>query len=125
MAVGAARLAFTWSCFFPGAAAALCAAAHASDTEHGRTAAAWTLLSSTLCFLCAGDLGNRALYAATFLSFVYAAGHLLLEHLVYRTVAAASLAAFGVLAVPSILWMLLRWNSHGHGHGPRDATKLP
>ena len=43
---------------------------------HGPTIAVWTLLSCTLCFLCAFNLGSKPLYIATFLSFVYALGHL-------------------------------------------------
>jgi hypothetical protein len=32
----------------------------------GRTVAVWTLLSSTLCFLCAFNLSSKPVYAATF-----------------------------------------------------------
>jgi hypothetical protein len=46
----------------------------------------WTLLSCTLCFLCAFNLGSRPIYAATFLS------------LVYRTVRPANLVGLGVFA---------------------------
>jgi hypothetical protein len=41
-----------------------------------RTVAVWTLLSSTLCFLCAFNLSSKPVYAATFLSFVYAVSYL-------------------------------------------------
>ena len=61
---------------------------------HGRTVAVWTLLSCTLCFLCAFNLGSKPLYAATFLSFVYALGHLAVECFVYHTIRAASLTTF-------------------------------
>ena len=61
---------------------------------HGRTVAVWTLLSCTLCFLCAFNLGSKPLYAATFLSFVYALGYLAVECFVYHTIRAASLTTF-------------------------------
>ncbi|KAF8684446.1 hypothetical protein HU200_044340 [Digitaria exilis] len=114
MVVGTVRLAFTCSCFF--GSAALCSTtyskAHMSDI-HGRTVGVWTLLSCTLCFLCAFNLGSRPIYTATFLSLVYAYGHFIFEYLVFHTVRAASLAGLGFFAVPSIAWMLLEWNSHG------------
>jgi hypothetical protein len=65
---------------------------------HGRTVAVWTLLSCTLCFLCAFNLRSRPLYNATFLSFVYAMGYLSIECVVYHTVNAASLAPFTFIA---------------------------
>ncbi|TKV92099.1 hypothetical protein SEVIR_9G141400v4 [Setaria viridis] len=124
MVVGTVRLAFTWSCFF--GSAALCSAtysqAQVSDV-HGRTVGVWTLLSCTLCFLCAFNLDNKPLCLATFLSFVYAYGYFVVEYLVYHSVGASTLAALGFFAVPAILWMLLEWNSHGHGI--RTAAKQP
>jgi hypothetical protein len=65
---------------------------------HGRTIAVWTLLSSTLCFLCAFNLQSKPLYAATFLSFVYAIGYLSVECVVYHTIREASLAPFTFIA---------------------------
>jgi hypothetical protein len=65
---------------------------------HGRTFAVWTLLSCTLCFLCAFNLSSRPLYVATFLSFVYAIGYLSVECVVYHTISAASLAPFTCIA---------------------------
>ncbi|RLN18576.1 ergosterol biosynthetic protein 28-like [Panicum miliaceum] len=90
---------------------------------HGRTVGVWTLLSCTLCFLCAFNLGSRPIYAATFLSLVYAYGHFLVEYLLYRTVHPANLAGLGVFAVPAMVWMLPQWNSHA----PRraDNNKQP
>jgi len=65
---------------------------------HGRTFGVWTLLSCTLCFLCAFNLDNRPLYMATFLSFVYAYAHFILEYLVYHTFTAANLGSFALVA---------------------------
>lgn len=48
-----------------------------------RTFAVWTTTSCMLCILCARNIGNRDLYAATFGSFVIALGFFLLEHFVY------------------------------------------
>jgi hypothetical protein len=63
-----------------------------------RTVAVWTLLSSTLCFLCAFNLSSKPVYAATFLSFVYAVGYLNVECVVYHTISAASLVPFTFIA---------------------------
>nr|CAB3493734.1 unnamed protein product [Digitaria exilis] len=114
MAVGTVRLAFTWSCFF---GSATYPQANVSDV-HGRTVGVWTLLSCTLCFLCAFNLGSRPIYAATFLSLVYAYGHFVVEYLVFHTVRAANLAGLGFFA--AMVWMLLQWNTYA----PRaDANK--
>jgi hypothetical protein len=65
---------------------------------HGRTFGVWTLLTCTLCFLCAFNLENKPLYLATFLSFIYAFGHFLTEYLIYRTMAIANLTTVGIFA---------------------------
>ena len=51
--------------------------------------------SCTLCFLCTG---SKPLYAATFLSFLYALGYLTVECLVYHTVSATTLSLFIFIA---------------------------
>lgn len=71
---------------------------HAVTDVHGRTFGVWTLLTCTLCFLCALNLGNKPLYTATFLSFIYALGHFLTEYLIYHTMAAANLSTVGFFA---------------------------
>ncbi|OEL26611.1 hypothetical protein BAE44_0012370, partial [Dichanthelium oligosanthes] len=73
--------------------------------------------------LCAFNLDNQPLRVATFLSFVYGYGYFVVEYLVHHTVSASSLAGLGIFAVPSIVWMLLEWNSHGHGL--HTVTKQP
>lgn len=65
---------------------------------HGRTFGVWTLLTCTLCYLCAFNLDNKPLYTATFLSFIYAFGHFLSEYLVYQTMAIGNLATVGIFA---------------------------
>lgn len=65
---------------------------------HGRTFGVWTLLTCTLCFLCAFNLENKPLYLATFLSFIYAFGHFLTEYLIYHTMAIANLTTVGIFA---------------------------
>ncbi|CAL4992050.1 unnamed protein product [Urochloa decumbens] len=123
IAVGTFRSAFTWSCFF--GSGSLCSATYSEipmTGVHGRTVAVWTLLSCTLCFLCAFNLGSKPLYAATFLSFVYAIGYLAIECLVFHTIRAASLATFIFIAGTSMVWMLLQWNSDAHGPRLRGAT---
>ncbi|ONM31457.1 ergosterol biosynthetic protein 28 [Zea mays] len=127
MAVGSLRSAFTWSCFF--GSASLCSATYSEiqvTGVHGRTVAVWTLLSCTLCFLCAFNLSSKPLYAATFLSIVYAIGHLSVECVVYHTISAASLAPFTFITVTTMVWMLLQWNSDGHNPRPgRSTSKQP
>nr|CAB3498856.1 unnamed protein product [Digitaria exilis] len=99
IAVGALRISLTWSGFFGATSLGAATYAQAEMTGvHGRTFGVWTLLSCTLCFLCAFNLGNRPLYAATFMSFVYAYAHFILEYLVYHTFTAANLGAFALVA---------------------------
>ena len=59
---------------------------------HGHTVGVWTLLSCTLCFLCAFNL-HKALRMAALQSFIYAYGYFVVEYLVHHTVPASSLAA--------------------------------
>lgn len=65
---------------------------------HGRTFGVWTLLTCTLCFLCAFNLDNKPLYLATFLSFIYALGHFATEYFIYHTMAIQNLATVGFFA---------------------------
>lgn len=65
---------------------------------HGRTFGTWTLLTCTLCYICAFNLDNKPLYLATFLSFIYALGHFLTEYLIYRTMAISNLTTVGIFA---------------------------
>ncbi|KAK2981746.1 hypothetical protein RJ640_005998, partial [Escallonia rubra] len=71
---------------------------HTVTEVHGRTFGVWTLLTCTLCILCAFNLENRPLYLATLLSFVYAFGHFLTEHLIYHTMAIGNLTTVGIFA---------------------------
>ncbi|KAJ1257170.1 hypothetical protein BS78_K196300 [Paspalum vaginatum] len=129
IAVGIFRSAFTWSCFF--GSASLCSAtfsrASSVSDVHGRTVGVWTLLSCTLCFLCAFNLHSKPLYVATFLSFVYGIAYLAVECLIYHTILFPSSVPFIFFAGTSIVWMLLQWNAHG-GHAPPrpcGGTKQP
>jgi hypothetical protein len=70
-----------------------------------RTFAIWTTTSCMLCLLCARNIGNRQLYAATFGSFVIALGYFLIEHVVYGTVPLKRAMQPLVVASVSILWM--------------------
>ncbi|KAH0853801.1 hypothetical protein HID58_090620 [Brassica napus] len=65
---------------------------------HGRTFGVWTLLTCTLCFLCAFNPENKPLYLATFLSFIYALGHFLTEYLFYHTMTVANLSTVAFFA---------------------------
>lgn len=79
---------------------------------HGRTFGVWTLLTCTLCILCAFNLENKPIYLATFLSFIYALGHFLTEYLIYHTMSIANLTTVGIFAgmiariksIPSHIW---------------------
>eukprot|EP00262_Sarcandra_glabra_P007232 TRINITY_DN19909_c0_g1_i2.p1 TRINITY_DN19909_c0_g1~~TRINITY_DN19909_c0_g1_i2.p1 ORF type:complete len:133 (+),score=13.19 TRINITY_DN19909_c0_g1_i2:123-521(+) len=114
--VGSLRLASVWFGFFDIWALRLAVFSNTPTpmTEvHGRTFGVWTLLTCTLCFLCAFNLENRQLYFATFLSFIYALGHFLTEYFIYHTMVIANLTTVGIFAGSSIIWMMLQWNSHG------------
>ncbi|VAI58259.1 unnamed protein product [Triticum turgidum subsp. durum] len=110
--VGAVCLVFAWSGFFDAWAvrSGTYSNTHVTDV-HARTVGVWTMLSCTLCFLCAFNLENKPLCAATFLSFVYAYGHFIVEYVLYRTITAASLGTLGFFAVPSIIWTVVRWRN--------------
>ncbi|GJM96149.1 hypothetical protein PR202_ga12962 [Eleusine coracana subsp. coracana] len=115
MAVATVRLGLTWSGFFNPAALGSATYGEAQMTGvHGRTFGVWTLLSCTLTFLCALNLDNKPLYATTFMSFVYAYSHFLIENLVYQTSTVANLVTYAIVAGTSIIWMLLQWKSHGN-----------
>ncbi|CAL5383912.1 unnamed protein product [Camellia sinensis] len=113
MLVGSLRMASVWFGFFDIWALRLAVFSNTTMTEiHGRTFGVWTLLTCTLCFLCAFNLDNKPLYLATFLSFIYALGHFLTEYLIYETMAIANLTTVSIFAGTSIIWMLLQWNAH-------------
>ncbi|CAN6175421.1 unnamed protein product, partial [Urochloa humidicola] len=99
MLVGSLRLASVWFGFFNIWALRVAVFSQTEMTDvHGRTFGVWTLLTCTLCFLCALNLENRPLYVATFLSFIYALGHFLTEYLIYHTMAPANLSTVGFFA---------------------------
>ncbi|KAL7601806.1 ergosterol biosynthetic protein 28 [Lactuca sativa] len=113
MLVGSLRLASVWFGFFDIWALRRAVFSQTTMSEiHGRTFGVWTLLTCTMCFLCALNLDNKPLYLATFLSFIYALGHFLTEYLIYHTMAIGNLATVGVFAGTSIVWMLVQWNAH-------------
>uniref|UniRef100_A0ACD6A479 Uncharacterized protein n=1 Tax=Avena sativa TaxID=4498 RepID=A0ACD6A479_AVESA len=88
---------------------------------HSRTVGVWTLLSCTLCFMCAFNLDNIPLCAATLLSFVYAYGHYVVELLLYRTINAASLGTLGFFAVPSVIWTAIHLRNALHRRAAKQA----
>uniref|UniRef100_A0ACD6A8N1 Uncharacterized protein n=1 Tax=Avena sativa TaxID=4498 RepID=A0ACD6A8N1_AVESA len=122
MVVGAVRLGFVWSAFSDGQAirAGVYSNAQVSDL-HSRTVGVWTLLSCTLCFMCAFNLDNIPLCAATLLSFVYAYGHYVVELLLYRTINAASLGTLGFFAVPSVIWTAIHLRNALHRRAAKQA----
>ncbi|KAL8165970.1 hypothetical protein V2J09_007469 [Rumex salicifolius] len=100
MLVGSLRLASVWFGFFNIWALRIAVYSQTTMTEvHGRTFGVWTLLTCTLCFLCANNLENKPLYVATFLSFIYAIGHFLTEYFIYQTMAISNLSTVGFFAV--------------------------
>uniref|UniRef100_A0A9I9CH18 Ergosterol biosynthetic protein 28 n=1 Tax=Cucumis melo TaxID=3656 RepID=A0A9I9CH18_CUCME len=113
MLVGSLRLASVWFGFFDIWALRLAVFSNTTMTEvHGRTFGVWTLLTCTLCILCAFNLENKPIYLATFLSFIYALGHFLTEYLIYHTMSIANLTTVGIFAgmiariksIPSHIW---------------------
>ena len=72
----------------------------------GRTFGIWTLVTCTLCVLCAQEPDpNASIFLATFLSFVYAGGYFVLELVVYKTVTVKSVLSPAVVAGTSVVWM--------------------
>ncbi|GJM96151.1 hypothetical protein PR202_ga12966 [Eleusine coracana subsp. coracana] len=121
MVVGTVRLVLTLYGYLDTAALGAATYAKAEMTAvHGRTLGVWTLLSCTLCFLCAFNLDCQPIYWATFLSFVYAYVHFILEYLLYHTASLSDLASLGFVAVTAMVWMLLQWNSHGHARAAKQ-----
>ncbi|CAL9211053.1 unnamed protein product [Musa hybrid cultivar] len=121
MLVGLLRLVTVWFGFFDIWALRMAVFSQTQMTDvHGRTFGVWTLLTCTLCFLCAFNLQNKPIYTATLLSFIYAFGHFLTEYLIYHTMAASNLTTVGIFAGTSIIWMLVQWNAHQ----PQDSAKL-
>ncbi|KAJ1257164.1 hypothetical protein BS78_K195700 [Paspalum vaginatum] len=100
IAVGTFRSGFTWFCLFGSAShcsATFSGASSVSDV-HGGTVGVWTLLSCTLCFICAFNLDSRQLYVATFMSFVYGIAYLAVECRIYHTILLPSCAPFILFA---------------------------
>ncbi|KAJ7514892.1 hypothetical protein O6H91_23G065100 [Diphasiastrum complanatum] len=119
--VGLLRLSAVWFGFFDIWALRLAVFSNSSMTEvHGRTFGVWTLLTCTLCFMCANNLDNGPLYSATLISFIYALGHFLTEYFIYRTMAVSNLATVSFFAGTSIIWMLLERSKVGR----KSSTKL-
>ncbi|MED6136485.1 hypothetical protein PIB30_056535 [Stylosanthes scabra] len=114
LVVGTLRLASVWFGFFNIWALRLGVFSNTTMTEvHGRTFGTWTLLTCTLCYICAFNLDNKPIYLATFLSFIYALSHFVTEYFIYQTMQIQNLSAVTFFAGTSIVWMLLQWNSHG------------
>eukprot|EP00252_Welwitschia_mirabilis_P002149 TRINITY_DN12065_c0_g1_i1.p1 TRINITY_DN12065_c0_g1~~TRINITY_DN12065_c0_g1_i1.p1 ORF type:complete len:133 (+),score=4.47 TRINITY_DN12065_c0_g1_i1:123-521(+) len=110
MIVGSLRLSAVWFGFFDIWALRLAVFSLSPMTEvHGRTFGVWTLLTCTLCFMCAFNLENGPLYLVTLLSFFYALGYFMMEFLIYKTMAMNNLATVTFFAGTSIVWMILHW----------------
>ncbi|KAG9440241.1 hypothetical protein H6P81_020406 [Aristolochia fimbriata] len=119
--VGSLRLAAVWFGFFDIWALRMAVFSNSTMTEvHGRTFGVWTLLTCTLCYLCAFNLDNKPLYTATFLSFIYAFAHFTTEYYIYQTMVLSNLTTVGIFAGTSIIWMLLQWNSHGRRYTSKE-----
>ncbi|CAD6269432.1 unnamed protein product [Miscanthus lutarioriparius] len=115
MLVGSLRLASVWFGFFDIWALRVAVFSQTEMTDvHGRTFGVWTLLTCTLCFLCALNLENRPLYLATFLSFIYALGHFLTEYLIYHTMAATNLSTVGFFAATLISSLIYLYRNVNH-----------
>lgn len=80
---------------------------------HARTFAAWTAVTCALCVLCASAPRSRPLYGATLASFAVALAHFLAEYALYGTMTLANLAAPGIVASVSIVWMVISWVYYG------------
>lgn len=72
----------------------------------------WTLLSGLLRIGCASCIKDRAIYNLTFLSFVLALLHFLLEVFVYKTAVVTTYGVISPLIVSSvsIVWMAIGYS---------------
>ncbi|KAG6543462.1 hypothetical protein Mapa_015132 [Marchantia paleacea] len=108
--VGLVRLSSVWFGFFDIWALRMAVFSKTEMSEiHGRTFGTWTLLTCTLCIICAMNLDDKPLYLTTLLSFVYALGHFITEVLIYETMAIKNLATVSLFAVPSLVWMIVEY----------------
>ncbi|KAK8954571.1 Ergosterol biosynthetic protein 28 [Platanthera zijinensis] len=99
MLVASLRLSSVWFGFFDIWALRVAVFSKTEMTDiHGRTFGVWTLLTCTLCFLCAFNLDSKPLYLTTFLSFIFALCHFMTEYFIYHTMAASNLATVGIIA---------------------------
>eukprot|EP00249_Psilotum_nudum_P005446 c18881_g1_i1 orf=102-494(+) len=120
--VGLLRLSSVWFGFFDIRYLRLAVFSRTTMTEvHGRTFGTWTLLTCTLCFLCARNLEDQPLYVATLISFVYAFGHFLTEYFIYETMALKNLLTVSIFAGTSVIWMLLEFNKT-HSQSTKKQT---
>mmetsp|Transcript_7882 Transcript_7882/g.13532 ORF Transcript_7882/g.13532 Transcript_7882/m.13532 type:complete len:144 (-) Transcript_7882:107-538(-) len=87
---------------------------------YGRTFATWTVLTCSLCVICALNLSSKPIYLATLLSFVYAAVHLGTEAFVFKTCSLASAASPVTIAVTTSTWMAIGWK---HYLSPEPSPK--
>ena len=76
-----------------------------------RTFATWTLTSNMLCFICAANLGQSAIYDATLGSFFIAFGHFALEFFKYKSVK-RGVTFPAIVSTTSIAWMLSRRDAY-------------
>lgn len=119
--VGLMRLSSVWFGFFDIWALRLAVFPEMTDI-HGRTFATWTLLTCTLCFMTAPTLQrNKPLYITTFLSFVYALAHFLIEYFIFKSMPIRGLATTGFFAGTSIIWMLWQWNKSDAPESLKEA----
>ena len=75
-----------------------------------RTFATWTTTSCMLCLLCARNISNRGIYAATLGSFAIALAHFMLEFFIYESVTIRTVLQPLIIASISTLWMGAGWN---------------
>ncbi len=77
-------------------------------TLQARSFAVWTLLTCSLCIICAFNLNEYGIYLATTISFYVAFGFFVLEFFVYKTLKVNKFIQPGIVATVSALWMTTR-----------------
>eukprot|EP01112_Ceratiomyxa_fruticulosa_P014953 TRINITY_DN4342_c0_g1_i1.p1 TRINITY_DN4342_c0_g1~~TRINITY_DN4342_c0_g1_i1.p1 ORF type:complete len:123 (-),score=6.41 TRINITY_DN4342_c0_g1_i1:160-528(-) len=65
----------------------------------------WTLVSCTLCVCTALDPKNTSLLFSSFMSFVLALGHFMVEHFIYKTCSFRDIIPPFIVASVSSVWI--------------------
>uniref|UniRef100_A0A7R9V3N2 Uncharacterized protein n=1 Tax=Chlamydomonas euryale TaxID=1486919 RepID=A0A7R9V3N2_9CHLO len=78
----------------------------------GRLFGTWTVVTCMLCVVCANNISNGPIYAATLGSFGVAFTYMTLEMAVYKTIGLRGAMSPLIIAGVSIVWMGLGYSKY-------------